>query len=226
MRLVDRAEARGEVGDAVDLAVGRAVEEAGELGPALDVGEERRELLDVGLVVAELALDLRPDLDRVGRARELLGVDAGDPREVREALVVGDAGLRAALQRLDQRLPLGAELEEIDDRVEGLAVLVAVDLEALTPGPEGAVGVAELLGDVAGLAEERRPQDRVGLDLGEALEDAEALLTTLSPREQLVEVVADVVEGLLAERLLAEDPRVELDRPAVVAEEVAAAVGG
>ncbi|MCA9637389.1 MAG: VCBS repeat-containing protein, partial [Myxococcales bacterium] len=54
----------------------------------------------------------------------------------------------------------------------GLAVLVAVDLEALTPGPEGAVGVAELLGDVAGLAEERRPQDRVGLDLGEALDPA------------------------------------------------------
>jgi hypothetical protein len=204
---------------------GDPAEQLGELAPTIDGAEQAGERLDALVGLAELALDLDPEGDRGGAVAERAGGELGDLDEIGAALVRLDLGVGAAPQGGDERLPALHRGEQADAGVEGLTI-IGVGVEAALPEVEGAAGVAELLREVGGLAEQGGGEDSVGLERGEALEHALALVLAAELAEQLGEVVGDPQGGRVGDAWVGEHGGVELAGAGLVAEEVAAQVGG
>ncbi len=201
--------------EAADGAHGRAargaLEQVRHLAPATGLGEQIGERADALLVVLVVGDDALPRRDGGVQIGALLVMDLRDAHEVRALLVERRRLARAALERGDEIIPALLALEDADPGVErGQIRRVAVDAPA--PELERAVGVAERLGELGGLAEDRGARDLVRLEVRLALEHGEALLRLLGLRVECGEPAGDVellLFGRAADRGCLD---VELDR--------------
>src|SRR5204862_3462487 len=81
-------------------------------------------------------------------------------------------------------------VEDADPRVEARQIArIAVD--AALPEQERALGIAQRLGELGGLGQDRAPGDLAGLELGLALEHTEPLARPAGLRVQLGEPAGD-----------------------------------
>src|SRR5262249_28417702 len=150
----------------------RVLEQVGHLAPAILLREQIGERGDALFVVLVLGDDALPRVDRLRQILALLLVHERDADEIRAALVRRADLARATLERGDEVVPALLILEDADARVErGEIRRIAVD--AALPQRERAIRIAERLGELGGLAQDRRARRFVRLELRLALEHQE-----------------------------------------------------
>src|SRR5262249_26462248 len=152
---------------------------------------------DAFLVVLVLLDDLLPGRDRGIEVAALLMVDLRDANEISALLVQRRRAARAALERSDEIIPALLRLEDADARVERGHVR-RIRVNAAPAQRQGAIGFAELLGELGRFAQNGGARDFVALELRLALEHAEALCRLIRVLIEDGEATGDVELFLLA----------------------------
>jgi hypothetical protein len=216
---VDVAEAGQVIGAAlrVDLCLDGVAEQLDDVAHAVGGGAQVDEGVDRLCVGAERLLDAAPHLDGALQPEQLGLVDARDAREIFPACRRLGAGRCPALQVFDQGGPALRALEDRDARVEGAQIALA-HLQAALPQAEGAIDVAQPIGEARCLGQHLPLAAQVRFERRQALEHAEQAFVLLGLAEQLTQAPrheqARHVDGLR----VVEHAQVQLDGAGLVSD--------
>ena len=191
------AEPALQLGEARDLALGSLAQRIGQLLPALRAAQELGERGERLRVLAEVALDPAPGIDRLGQVAELRVVDAREVHEVGAPLLRGSLGFHARLEQLAQPGVVARDLRRTDQRVERLQV-VAIAADARAPRVLGTRAITDLLSQARGLAQQGALERFIGLEVAELTEHLERACGHARALEQRDQLVARLQHHVLA----------------------------
>ena len=135
--------------------------------------------------------DALPRADRGVEIVALLVVDQRDAHEVGALLVRRRRPCSARLSSAATRSSQRCWLSRMPIRASSAGQIGRIAVDAALPQRQRAVGVAERLGELGGLAEDRGARGVVGLEVRLALEDGEALLRPVGLRVERGEPARD-----------------------------------
>ena len=153
---------------------GGALEEARQLAESGACGELAVEGAEHLGVITEALADAEEDVDRLVDVAEAEGLELSGAEEIGALLELDHRRGGAAEEGRDELFPAAEELVEADHRAHRLDV-VGVGVQTVGPDPEGPLALVELLRQVGGLAEDRLPDRRRLLEIGEALQHLQPL---------------------------------------------------